>query len=214
MKNIKQYFPQILLVLYLVVFTFSAINPFSRAVWYAEIIPVVIPILILIFTFKKFRFSNLAYFLMWFFLCIHTIGGHYTFELVPFDFFNNLLSKLHLDFLFPDGRNNFDRFGHFFVGVFAYPLAEFTYRKKYTSNITTAILFGIFALGFWGALYEIIETIYAITQGGEEGAAFLGSQGDIWDAQKDMLLDILGAMFVSVLFWFVWKNKNNNIKHN
>ncbi len=144
---------------------------------------------------------------MWFFLCIHTIGGHYTFELVPFDFFNNLLSKLHLDFLFPDGRNNFDRFGHFFVGVFAYPLAEFTYRKKYTSNITTAILFGVFALGFWGALYEVIEMAYAITQGGEEGAAFLGSQGDIWDAQKDMLLDILGALFVSVIFWFVWRKK-------
>ena len=213
MKNIKQYLPQILLAFYTVLFIAVSVNPFNRAVWVAEVIPVLIPIVILIFTFKKFRFSNISYFLMWFFLSIHTIGAHYTFELVPFDFFNNLLSKLNFDFLFPENRNNFDRFGHFFVGVFAYPLAEFTYRKKYISNITTAILFGIFALGFWGALYEIIETIYAITHGGEEGAAFLGSQGDIWDAQKDMLLDILGAMFVSVLFWFVWKDKSIDSKH-
>jgi len=140
-------------------------------------------------------------------MSIHTIGGHYTFELVPFDFFNEQLSKLNLDFLFPTGRNNFDRVGHFFVGVFAYPLAEFTYRKKYITNIFTAILFGVFALGFWGALYEAIEMVYAIKEGGEAGAAFLGSQGDIWDAQKDMLLDILGALAVSVLFYFVWRKK-------
>ena len=110
-----------------------------------------------------------------------------------------------MDFLFPDGRNNFDRFGHFFVGVFAFPLAEFTYRKKYITSVFTAILFGIFALGFWGALYEVIEMVYAIKQGGEAGAAFLGSQGDIWDAQKDMLLDILGAIMVSIPFYFIFK---------
>ncbi|MDH5412791.1 MAG: DUF2238 domain-containing protein, partial [Flavobacteriaceae bacterium] len=155
----------------------------------------------------RFRFSNISYFLMWFFMSIHTIGGHYTFELVPFDFFNEQLSKLNLDFLFPTGRNNFDRVGHFFVGVFAYPLAEFTYRKKYITSIFTAILFGVFALGFWGALYEAIEMVYAIMEGGGAGAAFLGSQGDIWDAQKDMLLDILGALSVSVLFYFVWRKQ-------
>ncbi len=210
MKKITNYFPQIVLLLYLVLFIICAIDPFNRAVWWAENIPVIIPVLVLIFTFRKFRFSNLAYFFMWFFMSIHTIGGHYTFELVPFDFFNNVLSKLNMEFLFPDGRNNFDRFGHFFVGVFAYPLAEFTLRKKYISNVITAILFGVFALGFWGALYEVIEMVYAIKEGGDAGAAFLGSQGDIWDAQKDMLLDILGAMAVSVVFFFVWRNKEIN----
>jgi len=200
--------PFIFLALYAIVFIFSAINPFNRAVWWAEIIPVIIPILILVFTYKKFKFSNISYFLMWFFLSLHTIGGHYTFELVPFDFFNEQLAKINLEFLFPNGRNNFDRVGHFFVGVFAYPLAEFTYRKKYITSLFTAALFGVFALGFWGALYEAIEMIYAIKQGGDAGAAFLGSQGDIWDAQKDMLLDIYGAIASALLFLFIWKNKS------
>lgn len=199
--------PYILLILYLAVFVFSAINPFNRAVWWAELIPVLIPILILVFTYKKFQFSNISYFLMWFFLSLHTIGGHFTFELVPFDFFNEQLTKLNLEFLFPSGRNNFDRVGHFFVGVFAYPLAEFTYRKKQITSLFTAALFGVFALGFWGALYEAIEMIYAIKQGGDAGAAFLGSQGDIWDAQKDMLLDIYGAIASALLFLFVWRKK-------
>lgn len=207
MKPIRKYFPYILLVLYLLLFSICAIQPFNRAVWWAENIPIIIPVVLLVLTYKKFQFSNISYFLMWFFISIHTIGGHYTFELVPFDFFNELLSKFNIEFLFPDGRNNFDRVGHFFVGVFAYPIAEFTYRKKYISNILTAALFGVFALGFWGALYEAIEMIYAINVGGNEGAAFLGSQGDIWDAQKDMLLDIYGAVATSLLFLFVWRNK-------
>ena len=207
MDRFKHYFPHFLLILYWLLFIICAIDPFNREVWWAENIPVVLPVLLLMFTFGKFRFSNISYFLMWFFMSIHTIGGHYTFELVPFDFFNEQLSKLNLDFLFPTGRNNFDRVGHFFVGVFAYPLAEFTYRKKYITSIFTAILFGVFALGFWGALYEAIEMVYAIKEGGDAGAAFLGSQGDIWDAQKDMLLDILGALAVSVLFYFVWRKK-------
>lgn len=207
MDRFKHYFPHILLILYWLLFIICAIDPFNREVWWAENIPVILPVLLLMFTFGKFRFSNISYFLMWFFMSIHTVGGHYTFEMVPFDFFNEQLSKLNLDFLFPTGRNNFDRVGHFFVGVFAYPLAEFTYRKKYITSIFTAILFGVFALGFWGALYEAIEMVYAIKEGGDAGAAFLGSQGDIWDAQKDMLLDILGALAVSVLFYFVWRKK-------
>jgi len=207
MKSFKQCFPFIVLVLYLLLFSVCAIQPFNRDVWWAENIPVIIPVVLLILTYKKFRFSNLSYFLMWFFISIHTIGGHYTFELVPFDFFNNLISKLNFDFLFPDDRNNFDRVGHFLVGVFAYPIAEFTYRKKYITSSLVAALFGVFALGFWGALYEAIEMIYAIKAGGSEGAAFLGSQGDIWDAQKDMLLDIYGAAFAALLFIVIWRNK-------
>lgn len=207
MKRSDNFVPLLLLGLYIILFTLCAINPFNRAVWVVENIPVVIPVLLLVFTYKKFRFSNISYFLMWFFISLHTIGGHYTFELVPFDFFNELLAKFNFDFLFPIGRNNFDRVGHFFVGVFAYPLAEFTYRKKYITNLFTAALFGIFALGFWGALYEAIEMIYAIKEGGASGAAFLGSQGDVWDAQKDMLLDIYGALAAAVLFFFVWRKK-------
>ncbi len=207
MKRSDNFVPLLLLVLYIILFTRCAINPFDRSVWVVENIPVVIPVLLLVFTYNKFQVSNISYFLMWFFISLHTIGGHYTFELVPFDFFNDLLAIFNFDFLFPTGRNNFDRVGHFFVGVFAYPLAEFTYRKKYITNLFTAALFGVFALGFWGALYEAIEMIYAIKEGGASGAAFLGSQGDVWDAQKDMLLDIYGALAAAVFFFFVWRKK-------
>ncbi len=211
MKFIKQYFPHILLGLYLIEFTWLAITPYDRTVWWIENLPIMLAVAGLVFTFHKFRFSNLSYFLMAFFLMFHTVGGHYSFALTPFEFGNYLLEQinavLHLDFLFPDGRNNFDRVGHYLIGVFAYPIAEIAYIKQWVSKRWLAILLGILALGFWAAFYEIVETIYAVVDGGEAGAAFLGSQGDIWDAQKDMLLDILGAITASVLFVFIYKKK-------
>ncbi len=199
--------PIFLLVTYLILMAVLAINPYERGTWLAENLPVMIVVAILVLTYQRFRFSNTAYVLMWGFLCIHTIGGHYSFARVPFDWGNQLLAMTGIDSLFPDGRNNFDRMGHFLVGVFGYPAAELAYRKKWITSITVAVVFGIFALGFWGALYEVIEMIYAVVAGGEHAADFLGSQGDIWDAQKDMALDILGAICSTALFALIWSNR-------
>jgi putative membrane protein len=212
MKKLIEYFPHILLIIYIVEFGLLAIDPYDRAVWWAENLPVLIPVLILIATYKVFKFSNLSYLLITFFFMFHTVGGHYTFERTPFYFFNNILSQMPLDFIFPDNRNNFDRVGHFLVGILAYPIAELFLRKKWVSNIPTAIFLGIIALGFWGALYEVIEMYYAISEGGESGASFLGSQGDIWDAQKDMFLDILGAVCVFIVFGFNLKKCDQHNK--
>ncbi len=200
MNKISYYFPYGLLIFYLVFTTLLGLNPYDRATWWAENLPIFITVFLLVATFRKFRFSNFSYFLIWFFLCYHTIGGHFTFERVPFDFVSNL---------FGWERNNFDRIGHFLVGVFAYPAAELFFRKKWTNNIWASMAVGVFALGFWAALYEIIEAGYAIFYGGDSAVNFLGSQGDPWDAQKDMLLDILGALAISILFYF--KNKNNPV---
>lgn len=208
MIKLKQYFPHILLLFYIVEFIVLAINPYNRSVWLAENLPVLIPVIILIFTYKKFRFSNLSYFLITFFCMFHIYGGHYTFELAPFDLGNKTISSLNMNFLFPDNRNNFDRVGHFLVGILAFPIAELFLRKQLVKNIPMAIFLGILAMGFWGALYEVIEMYYAVLQGGDAGAAFLGSQGDIWDAQKDMFLDVLGAIGVFIVCGYWLKTKD------
>ncbi|MGC9351096.1 MAG: DUF2238 domain-containing protein [Sulfurovum sp.] len=193
-----QHLPKILLLLYLILFSYLAIEPYDRATWLVENIPVLIAVAILVVGYRSFVFSNTAYILMWAFLCYHTIGGHWSFERVPFAYGNRFLSSLGLDFIFPEGRNNFDRVGHFFVGVFAYPIVEFLLRRSFVANGLVAFLFAVFAIGFWAASYEIIEMYYAVIEGGTSGSLFLGSQGDIWDAQKDMLLDMCGA----ILFGF------------
>ncbi|EHR0571252.1 DUF2238 domain-containing protein [Vibrio parahaemolyticus] len=173
-----------LTIFYAIVFLFSALEPSSRAVWFAEIIPA-IGILIGIWAISiRYQFSNTAYLLMFIWLCLHTIGAKYTFAEVPFDWFNNLIGS---------ERNNFDRVAHFAIGLYAYPIAEYLiHNKKF--NPTFSCWFALFAIMSLAAGYEIIEWWYAELAGGDEGIAFLGSQGDIWDAQKDMLCDTTGAI--------------------
>ncbi|MFA0568426.1 DUF2238 domain-containing protein [Vibrio gallaecicus] len=170
--------------LYLTVLMFSAISPLSRAVWLAEIIPAIGILFGIFWASTKHTFSKTAYMLMFIWLILHTIGSKYTFSEVPFDWFNNLIGS---------ERNNFDRVAHFSIGLYAYPLAEFLMRKKHCKP-TVAVLFSLFAIMSVAAGYEIIEWWYAAIAGGDEGIAFLGSQGDIWDAQKDMLCDTSGAL--------------------
>ena len=153
----KHPLPVALLAIYLALMLALGIEPYDRSIWWAENLPVMIVVAILVVTYPQFRFSNTAYFLMWFFVCICTIGGHYTFARVPFETGNQLLAMTSLDFIFPDGRNNYDRFAHFLVGAFGFPVAELAYRKGWVSNIAVAVTLGIFALGFWAALYEVIE---------------------------------------------------------
>lgn len=127
---------------------------------------------------------------MFIWLCLHTIGAKYTFAEVPFDWFNQMIGS---------ERNNFDRVAHFSIGLYAFPIAEYVYRKQ-VMNKLPAIMFALFAIMSLAAAYEIIEWWYAALAGGDEGIAFLGSQGDIWDAQKDMLCDTLGAVTALILF--------------
>ncbi len=192
MKN-NSWFPKVLLVAYGVVFAFLAINPFSREVWFAENLPIVLIVLYLIFLhWRGIQFSNTAYALMSVLIFMHTIGGHYTFERVPFDWFNNF---------FGFERNMYDRVAHFTVGFYAYPLAEYLNARKLANTKWLVYLTPFFFIISVAAIYEMIEWWFAATYGGEAGAAFLGSQGDIWDAQKDMLMDTLGGVTALCLFY-------------
>jgi putative membrane protein len=82
---------------------------------------------------------------------------------------------------------------HYAIGFYAFPIAEYLIRSKQTSPVISA-MFGLFSIMSLAASYEIIEWWYAVAEGGNAGIAFLGSQGDVWDAQKDMLCDTLGAV--------------------
>lgn len=188
-------FAPVLAGVFVLFFGLMAINPVSRDVWLAEIIPVAGVFLLLAVTAPWFRFSNVAYGLMAVWLFWHTIGGHYTFANVPFGWITDMVGA---------ERNHFDRIGHFSVGFYAYAMAELFMRRKLAGPVVTT-LFALFFIMSIAAGYEIIEWWYAAAEGGDVGVEFLGSQGDVWDAQKDMLADTLGAIFSLVLFWLFGK---------
>lgn len=186
---------KLLTALYGLVLLFSAVDPLSRAVWFAEIIPAVLILAGILLLSTKFSFSRTAYVMMFIWLVLHTIGSKYTFAEVPFDWFNQLIGS---------ERNNFDRVAHFSIGFYAFPIAEYLYKNGHSNKLLSA-LFGLFAMMSVAAGYEIIEWWYAAIAGGDEGIAFLGSQGDIWDAQKDMLCDTLGAIVSLIVFAIKYK---------
>ena len=190
-----KYYPHFLAIGFSLFFIILGITPVDRDVWIAEVIPIVVIFLLLVLTYKKFVFSYTSYTLMALWLSWHTIGGHYTFAHVPFDYITEL---------FNFERNHFDRVGHFMIGFYAYPMAEFLIRKKFAGPVL-ASFFALFFIMSVAAGYEIIEWWYASLEGGQDGIEFLGSQGDIWDAQKDMLADTLGAISSLMLFWLIKK---------
>jgi len=181
----RRFVPVILFAGYVLVFVWGAIKPYDRADWWAENVPIVAVVTTLVVLyFRGVRFSPLAYVMMAVLPYWHTVGGHYTFERVPFDWF---------DRAFGFQRNMFDRVGHFSVGFFAFGIVEYLLMRKAMSR-PLACFFALFAIGFVAMSYELIEWLYAAYGGNTQaGANFLGSQGDVWDAQKDMLMDTLGA---------------------
>ncbi len=178
---------------YGVLFVVLAFNPIDRPTWFAENLTVWIVLGVILFLYaRKIRFSNLAYVFMFVFIYLHTIGGHYTFALVPFDWVTNM---------FDFERNHFDRIAHFSVGFYAFAIAEWLYTKNLVANKFLLFTYPVFVIATIAMTYELVEWIYASEANLEAALAYLGSQGDIWDAQKDMLADTLGAICATSIFF-------------
>jgi putative membrane protein len=171
--------------IYLAWWVLMAIQPKHFDDWLLENVLVVVAAGLLVFTYKSFPLSRVSYTCIFVFMMLHALGAHYTYAEVPYQQW----------FPFLQGeRNHFDRLVHFLYGLLlAYPIREMFLR---IGNMR----------GFWGyflpldltmstsMLYELIEWGAAEFFGGELGAAYLGTQGDVWDAHKDMALASLGAL--------------------
>lgn len=187
-------FLQTLLLIYAVLFTVLAINPVDRHTWFVENVTVWIIVFVILVLYKRnIIFSNTAYVCMFVLIYLHTIGGHWTFAQVPFDMVTQF---------FGFERNHFDRIAHFSVGLYAYGITEWLYTRKLVAHRFLLWTYPIFAIATIAMTYELIEWIYAASSAPELGAAYLGSQGDIWDAQKDMLADTLGAIVATTAYIF------------
>lgn len=182
---------------YGVLFAVLAVNPVERGTWFAENLTVWIILGVILLLYRwGVRFSNAAYALMFVLIYLHTIGGHYTFALVPFGWVTDT---------FHFARNHFDRVAHFSVGFYAFAIAEWLYLRKLVANKFLLFTYPVFVIATIAMAYELVEWVYAASAAPEAGAAYLGSQGDIWDAQKDMLADTLGALCATVVFFFTHK---------
>jgi putative membrane protein len=174
-----------LLLIFFAVLIWSVIYPRDLFTWFLEVLPALIGVGVILFTYNRFRLSNLVYLLVLIHVIILMVGGHYTYAEMPV--FNWIRDTFHLD------RNYYDRLGHFAQGFIpAIIVREILLRKsglqrgKLLAFIVISICLAI------SATYELIEWGVAVATG-SAADAFLGTQGDVWDTQWDMFLALWGA---------------------
>jgi len=179
------------LLLFFATLLWSAIDAKDYGTWWMEVTPALICVVVLAVTYRRFRFTRLVYCLLLAHCMVLMVGGHYTYAEVPlFDTIRDWMGS---------ARNNYDKVGHFMQGFVPVIVArevfirlEIVKRGGWLEFVAVCFCLAV------SAVYELIEWGAAML-GGESAEAFLGTQGDIWDTQKDMAWALFGAILGVVL---------------
>jgi putative membrane protein len=191
-------YPATLLAAFSAVWLGLAINPSYRQDWLLENVIVFVGVPALVIAYHRLRFSNFAYTCLFVFLVLHEIGAHYTYSEVPWRDWLQALGDAKGDGA-PTGRNHYDRLVHFSYGLLVLPAAWELINARMSPRGTWRYLMPVFFVMSHSVIYEVIEWLAAEVFGGNLGAAYLGTQGDQWDAQKDMALAAAGALLGTML---------------
>ena len=201
----KPEYRTVLLLLYTIWWLIWAYKPVHFSDWALENVLPVLFLPLLIYTRNTFRLSSVSYTTIFIFMCMHAIGSHYTYAEVPYEEWTSALG-FSINDTFGFERNHFDRLVHFSFGLLlCYPVLELFARVADTRG-AWSYYFPLELVMSLSMLYELIEWGAAEFFGGELGMAYLGTQGDMWDAHKDMGLATIGAAIcVSVVAFFSWR---------
>lgn len=191
-----------LLLCYGLLWIWLAIAPLNRRDWLLENLLAFALVVLLVLTCRRFQFSDVSYGLIACFMTLHAVGAHYTYAEVPFGFW--------LKDLFSLSRNPFDRIVHFAYGaLLAYPVREVLIRLAGVRGVWSYYLPASLILAQSG-LFEIIESVVAAFVSPELGSAYLGTQGDEWDAQKDMASAFGGAAPAMIVAFVISKGSGKS----
>jgi putative membrane protein len=175
-----------------VVWIGAAIEPLDFEAWLLEQLATVLCAVYLVWYWPRVVFSRSALFGLAALFCMHTLGTHWTYSLTPYDAFVHDLTGLSINELAGWDRNNYDRFVHYLWGLsLALPLKE-ALEQTHGLRSSTANALALHIVIATSAIYELIEWGAALLFGGDLGMQYLGTQGDMWDAQSDIALAIVG----------------------
>ena len=181
-------YPAALLAAYAAIWLSLAIDPVFRSDWLLENAIVIIAVPLLVATAKRWRFSDFAYTCLFAFFVAHAVGAHYTYSLVPYAEWWQALGGAP-----PEGRNHYDRVVHALYGLLVAPAAVELFGRFGRYSRPWDFLFPWMFMAGHSVVYELVEYAAALAFGGDLGQAYLGTQGDIWDGQKDMALALAGT---------------------
>jgi putative membrane protein len=207
-------FQRMVFLLFLAFFVVSCIKPPYMDFLLMQHVPTVLAILLLAYLSNRFVISRLSFSAIVLFLCLHTLGARYLYSYTPYDDWSQRLLGINISEFFGFRRNHYDRLVHFSYGLLlAVPIQEFERRYLRLSVAWSSVL-AIECIIATSAAYELIEWLVAVVFTPEWADSFLGQQGDIFDAQKDMALATTGACLSIGLLalasrWQVARGKNS-----
>jgi putative membrane protein len=178
-----------------------AFDVVDRPTWIIENILPLILFVPGVWLYKKNVLSKVSMSLLYFFVALHAIGAHYTYSLVPYDRWFESLTGFKLNPLLGWDRNQYDRCLHFLFGFIIYQPAVEIFRHYTTAIKNWAIaVFVLLLINNFSMTYEMIEWVASLLLDERTGGDFLGAQGDVWDAHKDMVLAFVGSLLAVILF--------------
>jgi putative membrane protein len=182
--------PALCLLVFVVAWVALAVAPTYREDWFLENLPTFIGVPTALVGYRRFRFSNRSYIQATVFLILHTIGSHYTYSEVPLGAWARDALGL--------ARNHYDRLVHFAFGLLMLrPIRELGFRSGREPGPFAVLYFTVAGAACWSLVYEVVEWLVASVADPAAGIAYLGTQGDPWDAQKDMALALCGALLAA-----------------
>ena len=200
-----QKFAATLLGLFLLVWIALAIDPWYRDDWLLENVLVFLLVPLLVLGYRRLPLSRISYTCIFLFLCLHEVGAHHTYAEVPYDAWAEKVFGTGISEHFGWQRNHFDRLVHFLYGLLlTYPVREVFLRLTGAGGFW-GYLFPLLVVMSTSMAFELFEWAAAVLFGGELGMAYLGTQGDEWDAHKDMWLATCGALGATVIIALVHK---------
>jgi len=184
---------RLLTTLFIMEWIWAAIVPFDRKDWLLENILVILFLPVIWYSYQKKILTLFSYVMLFLFLYLHVLGSHYTYANVPYKQWATTLFGWDLG----DGRNHFDRLVHFLYGfLFTIPVMEWLVSRFKLKGFIKYLL-PVTLIMSTSMIYELIEWLVAKLFGGDLGQAYLGTQGDVWDAHKDMALASLGSVIIA-----------------
>jgi len=183
----------VMLLAVLAALVWSGVEPLERGVWWMEVAPVILGVGAIALCWRRFPWTPLSCLFISIFGVILCVGGHYTYAEVPLGHWAAETFDL--------SRNHYDRLGHFMQGVVPAIMGRELLLRCTPLRQGKAMFWVVASIALAiSATYEILEWWTALLVDPDAGTAFLGSQGDVWDAQWDMALALLGALLVQLLF--------------
>ncbi|MBN2296907.1 MAG: DUF2238 domain-containing protein [Pirellulales bacterium] len=203
----KDRFQRVFFLLFLVFFIASCIKPPYMQFLLMQHVPTVLAVFLLVYLSNRFTISRLSFSLIILFFCLHTLGARYLYSYFPYDDLSEFLFGINISETFGFHRNHYDRMVHFCYGLLLTVPAQEVARRHFHLSVALSCVLAVVFIIATSAGYEFIEWLVAKTFTPEWADQFLGQQGDMFDAQKDMALAMTGAVLSASILAFSRRSK-------